>query len=328
MSQSALYSEQQALLANLTLERLGVLSWEASQLMPVQRKVKAKPVDGWFGPKSIKAWKAWAKKHDAKPAHLHDEQQSTRKGPSGSVIIGGVSHQPPPGVKVVSFLDEGGIPAELDDTSRRKIDPYQFVIHRGAERKRKSEANYAVATERVLDARGLSTTFSQDIDGTIYQHFDPAARRGRHASYHNPQSDSIDIGGPFSQKVPPMPGQEKLTLKMAIGRKNDGKPPLTRRAGTVRCWTMTTEQIENLAGFIPWYCKLRGIPVTACEDWRTFRLSGKLGTRDPVTKVKGILSHTNISNPGARVDGVLPMYHLKEYGADIQWRSGADFFNV
>jgi hypothetical protein len=47
---------------------------------------------------------------------------------------------------------------------------------------------------------------------------------------------------------------------------------------------------------------------------------------DPVTHVRGILAHTQISEPGRRVDGILPLHHLKEVGADIEWRSGADFF--
>src|SRR5690606_13044076 len=110
----------------------------------------------------------------------------------------------------------------------RKHTVTQFVLHRGAESHRKNE-NYAVATERILDGRGLSTTFTMDIDGTIYQHFDPAFRRGRHATYHNIQSDSMDIGGPFSQKRKKEEGQTPLTLKMAIGRTNDGVPPLQRK---------------------------------------------------------------------------------------------------
>lgn len=89
---------------------------------------------------------------------------------------------------------------------------------------------------------------------------------------------------------------------------------------------MPEAQTAALAIFLPWWCRLRGIPLTACEDWRCFRLGGA-GQADPVTNVKGILAHTQISDPGGRVDGILPLHHLKERGVDLGWRSGEDFFN-
>jgi len=321
MSQSALYSASQARKANLTLERLGIASWDESEVQALQKKVGAKPTDGWFGPKSITAWKTWERRNGFPHAG------PPTPGLEGCVIIDTEPHVPPKGVRVVNHMEEGGIPADDRDTSPRKHAVTQFVLHRGAEGHRRGE-NYAQATERILDARGLSTTFSMDIDGIIYQHFDPAIRRGRHATHHNVQSDSLDIGGPFSQKAKPKPGQEPLILKMAIGRKNDHKPPLSRSYAPVKCWSLTPEQATALALFLPWWCGLRGIPLTACEDWRTFRLGGT-GTQDPVTNVKGILAHTQISGPGQRVDGILPLYHLKEMGVPgIQWRSGADFFKT
>lgn len=330
MSQSALYSEMQAKRANLTLERLGLSSWEEGEVKALQKKVGAEPVDGWFGPKSIEAWKTWAREHDAKPVADPSKYQAGGALDAGCAIISGIAYKPPEGCRIVNFLEPGGIPAQMDDTSERKYQVTQFVLHRGAERVGHIDrGNYARATERILDARGLSTSFSMDVDGTIYQHFDVGTRRGRHATHHNIQSDSMDIGGPFVQTTPRVAGQEPLTLKMAIGRENDHKPPLARGYGEVHCWTMPEAQIKALALFLPWWCKLRGIPLTACSDWRTFRLGG-LGTKDPVTNVKGILAHTNISGPGQRVDGILPLHHLKEMGAvtGIQWRSGADFFKT
>jgi hypothetical protein len=188
--------------------------------------------------------------------------------------------------------------------------------------------NYAAATERILDARGLSTTFSMDMDGVIYQHFDPALRRGRHATHHNVQSDSIDIGGPFSQTIKAQQGQVAQTFQAAIGRENDNKPPMTRGYAKVSCWTLPEAQVTALAHFMVWYCPLRGIPLTACEDARTFRLGGA-GEKDPVTHVKGILAHGQISGPGQRVDGFIELIQVKESGiSGITWRSGADFFNT
>ena len=114
---------------------------------------------------------------------------------------------------------------------------------------------------------------------------------------------------------------------MAIGRKDDGVPPLKRKYGTVKCWSMTPEQREALKLFLPWYCELRGIELTACEDWRTFRVGG-LGAGDPVTNVKGIIAHCQIAKPGSRVDGILPLHHLKEDGCtEIRWREAENFLD-
>jgi len=329
MSQSALYSEAQAKKANLTLERLGLKSWEADEVKALQTKVGAKPVDGWLGPKSIAAWKAWAKKNESNPVsggqegHLDDPAVLVWPG---QFIINGVGHTPPSGVTVVNFLEPKGVPAELDDTNERKYPVTQFVFHLGAESHRKDE-NYAQATERILDARGLSTTMTMDIDGAIYQHFDPGLRRGRHATYHNVQSDSMDIGSPFGSTKKPEPGQVPLTFKAAIGREDDHKPPMSRTYGTVKCLDLTPAQKAALVAFIPWYCNLRGIPLTACDDWRTFRIGGQ-GTKDPVTNVKGLVAHMQISDPGRRVDGVRALMALKDGGAPIEWRSGEDFLKT
>lgn len=326
MAQAAVYNEMQAKKANLTLERLGLASWGESDVQALQTKVGAKPVDGWLGPKSIEAWKVWAKVNSPVFVDTPTNYQGQGQLDTGCVIVQSIAHKPPAGVKVVNFLEPNGIPAQMDDTNERKHPVFQFVIHRGAESHGKGK-NYAQATEDILDARGLSTTFSMDIDGVIYQHFDPAIRRGRHATHHNVQSDSIDIGGPFSSNAKPQPGQASRTFKAAIGRENDNLPPMARKYGTVKCWTLPPAQVAALAAFLPWYCRLRGIPVTACEDMRTFRLGGA-GTNDPVTNVKGILAHAQIAGPGSRVDGLMELLQVKEAGADIQWRSGADFFKT
>lgn len=318
MSQRELYCLHQAQKANITLEDLGIEDFSFGAVSALQAKLKTKP-DGWFGPKSIAKWKAWARKQAPKPQHSEEV--------GNGVVVDGVLHQPPEGVTVVPHTAPNGIPAQRNDTSPRRYEVTQFILHRGAETKRKSEATYAHSTERILDARGLSSTFTMDIDGTIYQHFDPAVRRGRHASHHNVQSDSIDIGGPFSQKRKPVEGQTKLKLKMAIGRSKSDAPPLSRKYGSVRCWSLTPAQEKALIAFVPWYCELRGIPLTACEDWRTFRVRG-LGRKDPVTNVKGILAHTQISGPGRRVDGILPLKVLREGDTPIEWRSAENFFDT
>ncbi len=325
MSQSALYSEREAKKANLSLSRLGLSSWDKANVKALQAKVGARPVDGWFGSKSVKAWKSWARKHDAKPVHCPDPSAHVH---AGHAIIDGQEHEAPKGLKYVNHMEPNGIPAQFDDTSTRTRQVTQLVLHRGWAGSYKPGRNFAAKTEETLDARGLSGTHSMDIDGTIYQHFDAGPRRGRHCTYHNVQSDSLDIAGPFDWARKPAPGQKKLKFKAAIGRKNDGKPPLARGYGSVKCWTLTPEQEAALILFIPWWCKLRGIPLTACEDWRTFRLGGA-GRSDPVTNVKGILAHTQISDPGRRVDGLLPLIVLKDAGPStgISWRTGEGFFD-
>tara|TARA_Y100000310_G_scaffold91693_2_gene89147 strand:+ start:3161 stop:4147 length:987 start_codon:yes stop_codon:yes gene_type:complete len=323
--QSALYSERSAVAANLSLSSLGLADWSKDAVKKLQRKVGAKPVDGWFGPKSVKSFKAWKRQHEPEPVEppFHPEDGDELKG---GAVIGGKWFPAPAGLKYVSHKEPNGIPAQMNDTSKRKRKVTQFVLHRGWAGSYKAGRNFAAKTEATLDARGLSGTHSMDIDGTIYQHFDPADRRGRHATHHNVQSDSLDIGGPFNLKRKPAPGQTASAFRAAIGRKNDGKPPMARKYGSVRCWSLTPEQEAALILFIPWWCKLRGIPLTACEDWRTMRLGGA-GRKDPVTDVVGLLAHAQISGPGRRVDGLLPLIVLKAAPTEIQWRTAEGFFD-
>jgi len=322
-SQSSLYSETQAALANLTLERLGLSSWNICEVQGLQAKIGATE-DGWFGPKSVEKWKAWARKNDSKPATLDHSADSAAPG---HAIINGQHYQAPAGLKYINHLESGGIPAQIDDTNERKRPVTQLVLHRGWAGSYALGRNFAAKTEATLDAKGLSGTHSMDINGTIYQHFDVGLRRGRHCTHHNVQSDSLDIAGPFGLKTKPAPGQQATSFLAAIGRTNDGVPPLQRKYSTVKCWDMTDEQKAALALFIPWWCEIRGIPLTACEGWRTFRLSSHSGIKDPATNVKGIVAHAQVSSPGRRVDGLLPLIALKASNAMIEWRSAEDFIN-
>ena len=262
------------------------------------------------------------------PRKARAARSKAKKGRGrGYVIVNGAKHSPPAGVTVVGLDAPNALVASARATDPRSKVVTELVLHRGAERKG-SAANFAKSTFQVLEGRNLSTTFTMDVDGVIYQHFDPALRAGRHASGHNAISDSIDVAGPFDQARTPVAGQVAYTFKAAIGRTGDNKDPLDRVYGTVKCWTMTPAQVTALAAFVPWYCKLRGIPAIACDDWRTFRLSGKLGKRDPVSNVKGILAHAQISDPGRRVDGLLELAMIKQAGAAIVWRPGAAFFDT
>lgn len=328
--QSALYSEKHATAAGLDLKSLGLTSWDEAPVEALQTKIGAH-VDGWFGPQSVMAWKTWSKKNQPTPvAPTPAPERGTLTMPyvfvPGCVILGKESHVPPVGVTVVNFFEPGNLAAEEHDTDKRMAPVTQFVFHLGAEG-RMGLPNYAAATEMILDQKGLSTTFTMDTDGTIYQHFDPTLRQGRHAPNHNSQSDSLDVAGPFDQKNRAIAGQSKIQFKAAIGRKDDGVPPMQRNYGLVKCWSLTPAQREALVLFVPWYCNLRSIPLTACEDWRTFRVGG-LGLKDPVTRVKGLLAHCQCAGPGERVDGIRELIDLKASGVPIQWRSGKDFFNT
>jgi hypothetical protein len=234
---------------------------------------------------------------------------------------------PPEGITVVNYLQKGGVPANPRNLRDRQYPPYQLVIHRGGQVKSKREDNYAQSTERFLDANGCSSTWTLNPDGVFYQHFDPANLRGIHCASHNRQSDSIDVAGPILIKKG-LEGQERKTIQVAPGKKNDHLPPLKRKMVDLECWSLTPAQRESLKIFVPWYCGLIGVPAVACDEWRTFRLSGYLKEKDPVTDgVKGIIAHAHVANPGSRLDGWLPLQHLKEDGAEIEWRGAEDFFN-
>lgn len=324
--QSAAYSEMHATKAGLSLTLLGLSSWDEAPVEALQKKIglSGEDVDGWFGPQSVAAWKAWSKKNQPTAVVPLPPEDNTLL--SGLVILDGRFYSPPLGLKVRNFQQKDGLPAEEHDTDKRQAPVTQFVFHLGAEG-RMGLPNYAAATETILDQKGLSTTFTMDVDGTIYQHFDPSMRQGRHAPNHNHQSDSLDVAGPFSKSTKALSGQMAMTYMMAIGRKNDGLPPRQRQYGQVKCWSMTPKQSEALRLFVPWYCKLRGIPLTACRDWRTFRVGG-LGLKDPVTNVKGLLAHCQIAGPGERVDGIRELDELLRANVPIQWRDGKDFFNT
>ena len=239
-------------------------------------------------------------------------------GDVSAVMLDGGWRPAPAGVRVVQM------PCKLDHTSARSRPVTQLLLHRGAEEHRKNET-YAEATLRVLAAQQYSTTFTLDVDGTIAQHFDPGPRRGRHAIHHNVQSDSIDVAGPFRRKISPVAGQTPRELRMAIGKaKGDPGRPLERRYATQRCWSLTPAQREALILFVPWWCTLRGIPLRACSDWRTFRVGGK-GLADPATGVTGILAHVQVAGPGTRVDGALELEALTHVQG-IAWRAGEDFW--
>lgn len=299
------YSEKSAAAAKVTLADLGIPDWSEASIKTVQTKIGVNP-DGDFGPDSIAAWKKWRRV---------EPDPKTLTGPNGCVLIGGVAHEPPAGVKVVNHKQPGGIPAQLDDTDIRKRPVTQFVLHRGAE-KPSGYKTYSAATEAILDSKGFSTTFSMEPDGTIYQHFDPQDRRGRHAQYHNIQSDSIDVCGPLSSKAKGLPGQVMLNLQVAIGNEDDKLKPQDRPLRAYSCWSLTPEQGAALRAFLPWYCALRGIPAKACSDLRTFRTTG-LDARDPICGFRGIVAHAQVSAPGRRTDGFAELEALK--GAAIEW---------
>lgn len=249
-------------------------------------------------------------------------------------IVSGKSFTPPVGVEIVNWHDDPRLLSK--HTSPRTRPVTQFVIHRGSER----ASNDPLRTKNILDTRKprpLSSLFTLTPDGRLYQHFDPGALRGAHASHHNVQSDSVDVQGPLSRKAKPMPGQTLVEMKVAIGRAQ-GKDPATKAKGAeaqraavlarrlvpLRQYSLTPAQTATLRAFVPWWCELRGIPARACSELRTFRVGG-LGLADPTTEVTGILAHAQCSGPGERVDGFVELHALM--GAPgIAWRPGLEFW--
>ena len=93
-------------------------------------------------------------------------------GPKVPGIVVGAKWIPLPGFKVKTYLDDFTL---AETTSQvRDIKPTLAVLHYDV-------TFSAESTHRVLKARGLSTHFCIDGDGTIIQHHDPASRRCSHA---------------------------------------------------------------------------------------------------------------------------------------------------
>lgn len=221
------------------------------------------------------------------------------------IILNGEEVECPEGIKVVNFTQEPWIKSEHVVTRKHALT--QLIVHRGAETNR----NSAKRTKTVLDNRNLSTLFTMDIDGTIYQHFDPALFRGKHCTHHNVQSDSIDVAGVFTQpSSSALPEQNIVTLPLAIGRSRVYNDPMQRKTVPFKYHDLTDAQKNALKIFIPWWCDLRGIDKVIRGEHRTFRRGG-LGINDPVTTWRGVLSHCQVADPGHRVDGVEVIELLK-----------------
>lgn len=247
---------------------------------------------------------------------------------SGAVLAGKEAPAPA-GLVITTWLADARLLSH--HTAPRKRPITQLLIHRGAE----VPSNDPMRTKGVLDARGLSSLWTLTPDGRLWQHFDPATDRGAHATHHNVQSDSIDVQGPLTKKLTPMPGQELLRMSAAIGRKGDAASKaatlaarqaaiLARKAVPLEQWSLTPAQAIALRLFVPWWCALRGIPARACSALRTFRVGG-LGLADPATNVTGILAHAQVSGPGERVDGFAELDVLLDLPG-IAWRGAADFW--
>lgn len=220
-------------------------------------------------------------------------------------IFNGEEVEAPEGIKVVNFTQEPWIKSE--HVVERKHPLTQLIVHRGAETNR----NSAKRTKAVLDNRNLSTLFTMDIDGTIYQHFDPALYRGKHCTHHNVQSDSIDVAGVFTQpSSSALAEQNIVTLPVAIGRSKVYNDPMLRKMVPFKYHDLTEAQKAALAIFIPFWCDLRGIEKQIYHEHRTIRKGG-LGVKDPVTNLKGVFSHCQVADPGHRVDGVEVIELLK-----------------
>lgn len=257
------------------------------------------------------------------------------------VVLGGMVIEAPAG-DVTNWHDSPALHSPF--AVARKAAVTQFVLHRGTE----TRSNSPLATKRALEAHGrnLSSLFTLTPDGRIYQHFDPSEFRGRHATHHNVQSDSMDVQGPLSRKAPGADGQTLLPLTVAIGLApgKDGRQRdraavahgaaaqreavLTRRMVGIRQWSLTAAQADTIRIFLPWWCQLRGIPLRACSEYRTFRVGG-LGVADPVTAVTGILAHGQCAGPGMRADGFVELEALRTgpRGSGIEWRPGAEFWS-
>lgn len=252
---------------------------------------------------------------------------------SGAVLGGKVIPAP---VDVTSWLD--GNPKLLSSHVKPRTRPVtQFILHRGVE----VDSNDPLRTKGILDGRGLSSLFTLTPDGKLYQHFDPAVSRGAHATHHNVQSDSLDVQGPLSVKKSgsshDLQRQVVVDHRMAIGRAKDdpaakAKGQAAQRAAILarpmvrqKQWSLTPPQEATIRVFLPWWCKLRGIPLRACSEFRTFRVGG-LGLADPVTDVTGIIAHAQCSGPGERVDGFAELHALKDPTTGITWRDGPEFW--
>jgi len=226
------------------------------------------------------------------------------------VTINGKFIQAPPGINIVPFNSPDGFPSNLFTTPRKEM-VYQFILHRGPQNKMKKE-KWPEANLRILNkGRGLSTTFSMALDGTIYQHFDPALYAPRATANHNSQSDSFDICGPFN------PGKYDNALESGTASQKLDKLKIGN-APAFEVYTMSEAQSKNLAAFLSWYLPLRGIEKRVCTD---FTSRGTPGTnKDPVQSIKGLLAHVQIASPGTRADGAQEIKDILPYLQGFQFR--------
>lgn len=301
-------------------------------------------VDGILGPQTRGAAAHWAIEHNFSTADARELSRAIVEAASrraktepsvpavgAGVVLGGVRVPSP--VQVVTWLERPELQSVYAPGRTRPVT--QLVLHRGAE----TRSLDPMVTKRVLDGRKLSSLFTTTLDGALYQHFDPATKRGRHCAHYNPTSDSIDMQGPLSQRQAPYEGQTLLDFSCAIGRAGDAASKATtqeaqraavlaRKMIRVRQWSLSPAQAETLRLFVPWWIGVRGIPARACDELRTFRVGG-LGLADPATGASGVLAHGQVAGPGERVDGLVELLALQAGGGSgLTWRDGPSFWDA
>lgn len=213
--------------------------------------------------------------------------------------------------KVISFQDLPKIKFPDRCTSPRKRPPTQFVIHRGSE----SVVKGCMPTFNILLRRNLSSSWTLDTSGILYQHIDDGINRGRHTTHHNILSSSLDIAGPFTYRADNPKKLPVETTPVAIGLSKKKIAVENRVMVPFRHYSMTPEQTETLKHFLPFYLDLLGIPKVFCSEQRCFRTVNT--HTDPVTEFAGLVSHSQVAMPGTRVDGIEVIKLLTEFGSSL-----------
>lgn len=225
------------------------------------------------------------------------------------VTINGKFIQAPPGVNVIPFNSPDGFP-DSKNAGKRTIMPFQFILHRGSETtKLTGKAKWVRQTLNQLNNDSHATTFTMDLDGTIYQHFDPALYTPSATYGQNAQSDSLDVAGPWSLEhekyLGTLPEEKQTIMDIKIGK-------------MYKKYSLSVGQTRNLASFLNWYLPLRGIEKRVCSD---FKSRGTLhNPNDPVYGVKGLLGHVQVANPGRRGDGATEIACILPYLQGFQIR--------
>lgn len=173
----------------LSPEAINASSWgDLPSIQTWQRQHGLTP-DGFFGPKSIKAWRA---SQPAEVQALHPEATADE------IPIFGVPH------RIAGLSKVECRPNRLAGRPRRQgVLVNSLILHQSVSGDGNNNGKGADEVERILSSRGLGVDLLVDGDGTLVVYRDIGLDCSAHGNERNTTGIGVEICNPYSFKDPP-----------------------------------------------------------------------------------------------------------------------------